>query len=383
MDPKNKYRRYGRQIALKDFGTDAQDKLFRAKVLVIGAGGLGCPALQYLAAAGTGKIGIADFDLVEISNLQRQTLYAVEDIGKPKASTAAEKLKSFNPEIQLEVFEVKLGTKNALDIIDEYDIVIDGTDNFETRYMVNDACVLLHKPLVYGAVLRYEGQAGVFNIPDKKTGVITNYRDLFPQPPKPETVPSCNEAGVLGLLPGMIGTIQAAETIKILTGIGIPLCNKIISYNILNNLFYEFQVSPSGNKNAIAPASKEEFKIFNYEWFCGYEGHLHEISCEELDAMRTKEDLSIIDVREPDELPAIHEFSYSTIPLSRFRESVSLIPAGNKIIFFCKSGRRSLTAVNMLLEKHPQCEAYSLKGGVDAWEEYIKTLTKGEISISI
>jgi len=368
MGQSNTYRRYERQIVLKEFGTAAQEKLFHAKVLVVGAGGLGCPALQYLTAAGIGYIGIVDFDKVELSNLQRQVLFAVDDIGKPKAIVAAEKLKLFNPEIQFSVFEKKLGTANALDIIVGFDVVIDGTDNFATRYLMNDACVLLGKPLIYGAVLRFEGQVGVFNFPERDGTPGTNYRDLFPQPPDPATVPSCNEAGVLGILPGIIGTMQAAEAIKIITGIGRPLCNTIVSYNMLDNIYYECMVSPADNNDINFPKSKEAFESFNYEWFCGITQLPNEISTEEFDELLKKEKLNIIDVRETDELPVIHEFPCSRIPLSRFDESISAIGSKEKIVFICKSGKRSLSALKLLNEKYPDCRAYSLKGGLDEWK---------------
>ncbi|MFZ1799118.1 MAG: molybdopterin-synthase adenylyltransferase MoeB [Chitinophagaceae bacterium] len=370
MEHLNKYQRYQRQTVLKEFGAAAQEKLFQAKVLVVGAGGLGCPALQYLAAAGAGTIGIIDFDLVELTNLQRQTLYTVEDIGKPKAQTAANKLKAFNPEIQIKVYNTKLDSTNALEIMNAYDVVIDGSDNFATRYLVNDACMILNKPLVYGAVLRFEGQAGVFNLMDKERGCITNYRDLFPQPPLPASVLSCNDAGVIGVLPGIIGTMQAAEAIKIITGIGKPLCNKIVSYNLLNNLFYEFSISPANEINPNFPKTKSAFLKFDYEWFCGAVDEPHEISPDEFDVLRLKEKINIIDVREIDELPMVDEFLFTQIPLSSFEEAIGELSIINKTVIFCQTGKRSLAAVKMLTIKFPACVAYSLKGGVEAWKKH-------------
>lgn len=369
MKTSDTYQRYQRQIILPEFGTAAQEKLFRAKVLVVGAGGLGCPALQYLSAAGVGTIGIIDFDTIELSNLQRQTLYSISDIGKSKAPTAAEKLKAFNPEVQILSFNVKLDSNNALESINDFDIVIDGTDNFSTRYLVNDACVLLNKPLVYGAVLRFEGQVGVFNLADKNTNIKTNYRDLFPEPPDPESSPSCNEAGVLGVLPGIIGTMQATEAIKIITRIGKPLCNTIVSYNALNNFFYEFMISPSKEINSSVPKSKEEFEKFDYDWFCGQHQQLPEITSQEFDLLRTKEKIDIIDVREMDELPKVDEFVFMQIPLSKFEEAINDISTKNKIIVFCQSGKRSLVAVKMLNERFPECTALSLKGGILEWKK--------------
>ncbi|HEY5370093.1 MAG TPA: molybdopterin-synthase adenylyltransferase MoeB [Hanamia sp.] len=370
MISSNKYQRYQRQILLDEFGTAAQEKLFQSKVLVVGAGGLGCPALQYLAAAGVGTIGIIDFDIVELSNLQRQTLYSVNDIGNPKAQIAADKLKAFNPEILFHVHNIKLDSKNALELINDYDVVIDGTDNFATRYLVNDACVLLNKPLVYGSVLRFEGQVGVFNLAEKNTNIKTNYRELFPFPPDPTSAPSCNEAGVLGVLPGIIGTMQANEAIKIITGIGKPLCNTIISYNALTNLFYEFLISPAKEINSSIPKNEEEFKNFNYEWFCGTNQELHEITPAEFDILRTQEKIDIIDVRETDELPKVDEFLFTQIPLSKFEEAMKNISTENKIVVFCQTGKRSQAAMKMLNEKFPAGSLFNLKGGIEAWKKY-------------
>lgn len=369
MKASYKYQRYQRQISLNEFGTAAQEKLFQAKVLVLGAGGLGCPALQYLSAAGVGTIGIVDFDLVELTNLQRQTLYSVEDIGKPKAQTAANKLMAFNPDILFQIHNIKLESQNALELLRSYDVVIDGTDNFATRYLVNDACVLLNKPLVYGAVLRFEGQVGVFNLADKDTKIKTNYRDLFPAPPDPASAPSCNEAGVLGVLPGIIGTLQATEAIKIITGIGKPLCNTIVSYNALTNLFYEFQVLPAKEINSSIPKNESDFKNSNYKWFCGIHEELSEITATEFDMLRVHEKIDIIDVREMDELPLVNEFFFTQIPLSKFEETTNDISTKNKMVVFCQTGKRSLTAIKLLNEKFPECLAYSLKGGITEWKK--------------
>lgn len=358
---------------LTGFGAEAQEKFFAAKVLVIGAGGLGCPALQYLSAAGTGTIGIVDYDNIELTNLQRQTLFSVADIGRPKAHVAAEKLQAFNPDVHFRVHQVRLAPNNAADIINDYDLVIDGTDNFATRYMVNDACVLLGKPLIYGAVLRFEGQTGVFNMKDLKTGETTNYRDLFPKPPAPETVPSCTEAGVLGVLPGMIGTMQATEAIKIITGIGEPLINKIISYNALQNLFYEFSISPLKTGSYSMPKTLEEFKAFDYDWFCGVADHSHEISVADFDILRTTGDLTIIDVREPGEEPKVTDISYHQIPLSTFDNTLPTINPNGVIVIFCKSGKRSLIAANKMLQAYQDCRVYSLAGGVEAWLARLET----------
>lgn len=361
--------RYKRHLLLSEIGLEGQKKIKNAKVLVVGAGGLGCPALQYLAAAGVGHIGIADFDVVDLSNLQRQILYTVDDIGKSKALTAAKKLNGLNPEITIQAYNFQLTNSNALELISIYDLVIDGSDNFSTRYLVNDACVLLGKPLVYGAVLRFEGQVGVFNLTDKESNFKTSYRDLFPEPPDLISTLSCNEAGVLGVLPGIIGTMQATEALKIITGIGKPLCNKIISYNALLNTFYDFQISSEVKTTIAFPKNRSEFLNFNYEWFCNSRPNLAEISVDEFDVMRTNEKITIIDVREKDELPEVDEFKCNLVPLSDFEELVSTISSENKIVVFCKSGKRSLKALKILNETSPKYIAYSLTGGIEAWKK--------------
>jgi adenylyltransferase/sulfurtransferase len=238
---KNILRKYMRQVMLKGFGIECQEKLLSSSVLVVGAGGLGCPALQYLAASGIGKIGIVDFDKVEVSNLHRQILFSENDLGKPKAIIAGEKITALNNDLSVEVHDIILDEKNGADIISGYDVVIDGTDNFQSRYAINDACVLLDKPFVYGAVFRYEGQLAIFNFLNR--GSKTTYRDLFPDPPRPNEIPDCSEAGVIGVLPGIIGTMQAAEAIKIISGIGEVLANRLLTYNMLTNSFYEVEIA--------------------------------------------------------------------------------------------------------------------------------------------
>lgn len=363
----SKYERYQRQTLLKELGTAGQDKLSAARVVVIGAGGLGCPALQYLAAAGVGTLGIVDFDVVELSNLQRQTLYNIQDIGKPKVWQAAEKLGMMNPDIHIVAHPLKLDNLNALDTLRQYDIVIDGTDNFATRYMVNDACILLNKPLVYGAIHKFSGQTGVFNCGEPAQR--THYRDLFPHPPQPSTVPSCNEAGVLGVLPGIIGTLQAAECIKLITGIGKPLRNRIMTCNLEDNTWYEFQLSPLHQHDTM-PASPEAFEQFNYAWFCSTEQQPFELSVEAFETLRRKESVRIIDVREKGELPEVSEFSYIQIPLSRFDTSLAAPAGQQKTLLFCRSGKRSITAAKLLKEKFPEHMIYSLQGGIEAWKKY-------------
>lgn len=362
----NNHNRYQRQIQLKEIGLVGQDKIAQAKVLVIGAGGLGCPALQYLAAAGVGTIGIIDFDVVEMSNLQRQILYSVDDIGKSKAITAAKKLEALNPEIKINSYNSQITNANALEIIENYDIIIDGSDNFSTRYLVNDACILLDKPLIYGAVLRFEGQIGVFNLVDPASQIKTNYRDLFPKAPDSASVLSCNDVGVLGVIPGIIGTMQATEALKIITGVGKPLANTIISYNALENSFYDFEII--ANSTLDFPKTKAAFLIYNYDWFCNSNFEIEKISIEEFETLRVQEKITIIDVREIGELPVVDEFPFIAIPLSEFENSIFKIDTENKVVVFCKSGQRSKQAVKVLIEKFPECEAFSLNGGIDKWK---------------
>ncbi|TRX27784.1 molybdopterin-synthase adenylyltransferase MoeB [Flavobacterium franklandianum] len=362
------HNRYQRQIQLKEIGQEGQDKIAQAKVLVIGAGGLGCPALQYLAAAGVGKIGVVDFDVVEMSNLQRQVLYAVDDIGQSKAIMASKKLNLLNPEITIDIYNLQITNENALEILENYDIIIDGSDNFATRYLINDACVLLNKPLIYGAVLRFEGQIGIFNLADKITNIKTNYRDLFPKPPSLDSAISCNDVGVLGVIPGIIGTMQATEALKIITGVGKPLANKIISYNALENSFYDFEIIANANQSFDFPKSKAAFLDYNYQWFCISNSVNESLSVEEFDSLRKQEKITIIDVREKGELPAVDGFTFILIPLSEFENSVLTISTQNRIVVFCKSGQRSAKAVKILKEKFPNCSAYSLAGGIDEWK---------------
>lgn len=374
MNSEDTYKRYSRQIILKEFGEEAQEKLLNAKVMVAGAGGLGCPALLYLAAAGAGTIGIADFDVADISNLQRQTLYGIDDIGKSKAESAAKKLKAFNPEIEIRIYDVKLDNQNALKIISEYDVIIDCTDNFQTRYLINDACVILDKPLVYGAVMGFEGQAAVFIFRDKKTGIRTNYRDLFPNPPDDGSVISCNEAGVLGVVPGIIGTMQAAEAIKIITGIGKVLCNTIISYNVLSNRFEKFTISPLENTGSSIPGSQSEFSKYNYERFCGIKKSENEISVEDFYDLLVKENVRVIDIREENEMPLLRKFKTEKIPMTVFEKNISLLNSDETIVLICQTGKRSSAAVEILKKKDSLCKAYSLSGGIDELMKHRKDI---------
>lgn len=357
--------RYQRQMLLKDFGKIGQRRLFKAKVLVIGAGGLGCPALQYLAAAGIGTLGIIDHDVVELNNLHRQILYTVADIGQLKADCAAERLRLLNPDITIIPYPLQLTNQNAALIFSKYDLVIDGTDNFPTRYLINDACVLLNIPLVYGAISDNEGQVAILNVAGAD-GLKVNYRDLFPEPPKPGEVLNCEEAGVLGVLPGIIGTMQAAEAIKLISGVGESLINKMMIYNVYKNMSYQIVLTPDRELHQTSPADLDAFLNMDYDWFCGIKtksGKVHDIDVEEFRKLVKDREYMIIDVREPEEQPKATGFEYSKIPLSLIRKQVPVI-SENKVILFCHSGIRSVIAGEILLESYPEKEFYSLKGGV-------------------
>jgi sulfur-carrier protein adenylyltransferase/sulfurtransferase len=370
MDKKISYQRYQRQMILKNFGEAGQQKLLQAKVLVIGAGGLGCPALQYLAAAGIGTIGIVDDDVVALSNLHRQILYSVNDIGLPKATTAARVLQNSNPEIKIIAYTERLTTQNAFSIMALYDIIIDGTDNFSSRYMINDACVLLNKTLVYGAVSQYEGQVAIFNCKKSETDEAVNYRDLFPNPPKENEVLNCAEAGVLGVLPGIIGTMQANETIKLITGIGKPLINRMLTYNALNNQMYELELSAIDGTRLLIPENKTTFEQTNYDWLCSATIDSQEIDNIFFNQLLSSGDTDVIDVREMYELPVIKEFAHQKIPLQQLTENLSLINS-NIVVTICQSGKRSLHAAKQLATIFGTSKKiYSLHGGITAWKQH-------------
>lgn len=372
MDKNILYDRYQRQMILKNFGEAGQQKLLQAKVLVIGAGGLGCPALQYLAAAGIGTLGIVDDDVVALSNLHRQILFTVHDIGLPKATTAARVLQNINPEINIIAYAERLTTQNTFSIIGLYDIIIDGTDNFSSRYMINDACVLLHKTLVYGAVSQYEGQVAIFNCKKNEVDQAVNYRDLFPHPPKENEVLNCAEAGVLGVLPGIIGTMQANETIKLITGIGKPLINRMLTYNTLNNQLYEVELSVRSETRALIPENKTAFEQTNYDWLCSTTIDPQEIGDIYFNQLLSSGDIDVIDVREMYELPAIEEFGHQKIPLAQLTKNLSLINA-NIVVTICQSGKRSLHAAKQLATVFGTSKKiYSLQGGITKWLQHNK-----------
>lgn len=360
--------RYARHYSLKDFGIEGQQKLTDSKILVIGAGGLGCPVLQYLVASGVGQIGIVDDDVVSLSNLQRQVLYATEDIGREKVTAAKEKLQQLNPEITINSYKLRMDTSNALTLIADYDVIVDCTDNFASRYLINDACFLLKKPLIFGAVHQYEGKVAVFNVADAN-GTTTNYRNLFPTPPNPLEVADCNEAGVLGVLPGIIGLLQATEAIKLITGIGEVLINKIMTFSILNFESFIIDILSDDSIIAMFPKDEKSFQATDYNWLCGIETNgIEEI---EADTFYHKIKLSntiVIDVRELDELPKV-DFETIHIPLSNFTKNIPQIDS-DTLILFCQSGKRSLKAAQLLYEKWGDSKKIShLKGGIIALQE--------------
>lgn len=363
------YERYQRQVILNGFGEAGQQKLFGAAVLIIGAGGLGCPALQYLAAAGVGSIGIVDDDVVALHNLHRQVLFTTEDVGKPKAEVAAKRLTKMNPDIAIHSYPFRLTNQNALDIIEGYDYVLDATDNFATRYLVNDACVLLKKPLIYGAISQFEGQVAVFNAGEESV----NYRDLFPQPPTPGSVLNCAEAGVLGVLPGIIGTMQATEIIKLISGMGTPMVNQLFTYNALTNESFVFQLSAKKEKASLLPKTAASFQQMDYEWLCGNEA----VPVEEIDVTTFNQHLqekgrTVIDVREEGEQPEATEFIHRQIPLSVFDKNMKTIEE-DIVILFCQSGKRSKEAAKRLSATFGTSKKiYSLQGGILNWKKHGK-----------
>jgi adenylyltransferase/sulfurtransferase len=361
------YERYQRQIVLKEFGLAGQQQLMQARVLVVGAGGLGCPVLQYLAAAGVGTIGIIDDDVVSLANLHRQVIYTMEDIDLLKAERAAIRLQQLNPEIRIDWYAERLQNQNALDLFSAYDIIVDGTDNFASRYLINDACVLLGKPLVYGAISRFEGQVAVFNVVKNANETTANYRDLFPDPPLEGSVLNCADAGVLGVLPGIIGSLQAAEVIKLITGIGTVTTNTLLTYNVLTCQLFEMAILPSVRTLAYLPKDEAAFLKTDYEWLCSATG-VAEITAEQFSNYLQDRTVTIIDVREWGELPQISDFLHQHIPLAQLQNQAKNI-TGETIITFCQSGKRSAQAATLLLPIFGASKKiYSLKGGIGSWK---------------
>jgi len=361
--------RYGRHLILPEVGLQGQRKLKAAAVLIVGAGGLGSPLALYLAAAGVGRIGIVDFDRVEESNLQRQILHGTSSVGRPKLESAKARLLDLNPGVRVDTYETRLTSENALDILSPYDIVVDGTDNFPTRYLVNDACVLLGKPNVYGSIFRFEGQASVF---DAARGPC--YRCLYPEPPPPGLVPSCAEGGVLGVLPGVIGVIQGIETIKLILGGGEPLIGRLLLFDALAMTFRELAL----RKDPACPLCGERRtidRLIDYEQFCGLTpaeqagvtAEALEITAKELAANRERGDVPVlIDVREPHEHEIARIPGSTLIPLNTLPARVSELDTSRMIVLHCHHGQRSMRALEFLRQSGFQ-KLKNLRGGIDAW----------------
>ncbi|HNE29162.1 MAG: molybdopterin-synthase adenylyltransferase MoeB [Saprospiraceae bacterium] len=366
--------RYNRHIIIPEFGLVAQQKLKAARVLVVGSGGLGSPLLLYLAAAGVGTIGIVDFDVVDDSNLQRQVLYKVSDVGKRKASMAKRRLKALNPHIDVRIHPVRLTAQNALAIFRDYDVVADGTDNFQTRYLVNDACVLLDKTNVYASIFQFEGQVSVFNYRDENGALGPNYRDLYPAPPPPGLVPSCAEGGVLGVLPGIIGSMQANEVIKVVTGVGEPLSGRLFIFDALNFETRTFKVRRRDD-NPLNGKSPTITQLIDYELFCGLPGaerRIKEITADELlEWQRQGEPFQLIDVREQLEYEAAN-LGAELIPLATLAGQAHRIARDRKVVVHCHAGARSARAIRELEEKFGFDNLYNLKGGILACHEQVK-----------
>jgi adenylyltransferase/sulfurtransferase len=376
---KEELARYNRHIIIPEFGLESQQKLKAAKVLVVGSGGLGSPVLLYLAAAGVGTIGIVDFDVVDDSNLQRQILFGVESVGLPKVEAAKQRLQALNPHIEIRLYNEQLTSKNALDIIRDYDVVADGTDNFPTRYLVNDACVLTGKPNVYASIFQFEGQVSVFNYKNTGGQAGPNYRDLYPTPPPPGLVPSCAEGGVLGVLPGIIGSMQASEVIKVITGVGETLSGRFFIFDALNFETRTFKISKRAD-NPISGTNPTINELIDYEQFCGMkavEKPVKEISVKDLYDWQVRgEKFQLIDVREPHEYDIVN-IGAELIPLSTVSANAGRIDRDRKVVVHCKMGGRSAKAIRELEEKYGFENLFNLKGGILAYIDEVKPeLTK-------
>jgi molybdopterin/thiamine biosynthesis adenylyltransferase/rhodanese-related sulfurtransferase len=364
--------RYSRHLIMPEVGMEGQLKLKQAKVLLIGTGGLGAPLGLYLTAAGVGKLGLVDFDVVDFTNLQRQVTFGTSDVGRPKIAAARERLANMNPNIEIQAFETKLSSQNALELFQDFDIIVDGTDNFPTRYLVNDACILLGKPNVYGSIFRFEGQATVFGAPGGPC-----YRCLYPEPPPPGLVPSCAEGGVLGVLPGIVGTIQAMETIKLILGSGDSLAGRLLLFDALGMKFRELKL----RKNPACPVCGENrtiHKLIDYYEFCGIRGEeapapaaqVPEITPRELKARLDRgDDLFVLDVREAHEFQ-ICNLQGHLIPLGEVPRRVQELDSSREIVVHCKSGKRSAEAAEFL-RKAGFRKIWNLKGGILAWSDEV------------
>ena len=363
--------RYSRHLIMPEVGMEGQQKLKAARVLCIGTGGLGSPLALYLSAAGVGTIGLVDFDVVDFTNLQRQVIHFTSDVGRPKLESAREKIASINPYVNVKTFDTRLTSQNALEIFSDFDIIVDGTDNFPTRFLVNDACVFTGKPNVYGSIFRFEGQASVFAAKDGPC-----YRCLYPEPPPPGLVPSCAEGGVLGILPGLVGLIQATEAIKLILGSGQPLIGRLLLVDALGMKFRELKLRKNPDC-VVCGTHPTVTKLIDYEEFCGLRGQekpvntgVPEISVEELkQRLDAKEDLFILDVREPHEYN-ICNLNGTLIPLNDLPRRVHELDPSKEMVVHCRSGARSARAVGFL-QQAGFTKAKNLAGGILAWADRI------------
>jgi len=368
MDQTIQYERYQRQLILKGFGIEGQQKLKQARVLVVGAGGLGCPIMQYLVAAGIGHIGIADHDKVSLSNLHRQILFGTEDMGLFKVDVVKRKMFSLNSEVDIRTWNERWTQQHCIQHFPDYDVIVDATDNFASRYLINDACVLMGKPLVFGAVSQFDGQVAVFNQLQADGRRSVNYRDLFPVPPADGEVLNCAEGGVLGVLPGTIGAMQAIEVIKLITGLGKTLSNRLWNYNALSQDVFIMQLVSNPASLQHMRKSQEQFMSTDYEWLCG----IPQKGIKEIDLLKWKENFLnhlFVDIREPHELPRLNSFCSSLglewmeLPLSSLENKLNNL-LGRNVVFVCQAGVRSLMAADMLVKASPDSSVFSLKGGV-------------------
>ncbi|MGA2096152.1 MAG: molybdopterin-synthase adenylyltransferase MoeB [Candidatus Acidiferrum sp.] len=364
--------RYSRHLIMPEVGMEGQLKLKNAKVLLIGTGGLGAPLGLYLAAAGVGRLGLVDFDVVDFTNLQRQVTFGTSDVGKYKSEAARIRLSNLNPDIHIDSFETQLTSANALELFKDFDIIVDGTDNFPTRYLVNDACILLGKPNVYGSIFRFEGQATVFGMPDGPC-----YRCLYPEPPPPGLVPSCAEGGVLGVLPGIVGSIQAMETIKLILGRGDNLVGRLLLFDALAMKFRELKLRKNPNCPMCGP-HRTIHQLIDYYEFCGVRGEeapepnvqVPEMTPRELKSRLDRgDDLFILDVREPHEYQ-ICNLKGALIPLGELPRRVHELDSSREIVAHCRSGKRSAEAVDFL-RKAGFRKIHNLKGGILAWSDEV------------
>jgi adenylyltransferase/sulfurtransferase len=360
--------RYSRHLIMPEVGMEGQLKLKGAKVLLIGTGGLGAPLGLYLTAAGVGHIGLVDFDVVDFTNLQRQVTFGTSDVGKPKTEAAKARLSNLNPDVEIISYETKLTSENALELFKDYDVIVDGTDNFPTRYLVNDACILLGKPNVYGSIFRFEGQVTVFGMPDGPC-----YRCLYSQPPPPGLVPSCAEGGVLGVLPGIIGSLQALETIKLILGRGDSLVGRLLLFDALALKFRELKLRKNSNC-VICGSHRKIHKLIDYNEFCGVRGeeepeidlHVPEITARELkERLDRGDEIFILDVREPHEYQ-ICNLKGHLIPLGQLPRRVHELDSSQEIVAHCRSGKRSAEAVDFL-RKAGFRKVLNLRGGILSW----------------